>query len=54
VPSFHRQPPEHVSRADVLIVAAGKLGLIPCDWVKPGSIVIDARSKRRRRRSELI
>ena len=32
---------EHVSRADILIVAAGKPGLIPGDWVRPGSIVID-------------
>ena len=32
---------EHVSRADVLIVAAGKPGLIPGAWVRPGSTVID-------------
>lgn len=32
---------EHVSRADILIVAAGKPGLIPGEWVKPGAIVID-------------
>ena len=32
---------EHVSRADILIVAAGKPGLIPGQWVKPGSTVID-------------
>ena len=32
---------EHVGRADILIVAAGKPGLIPGDWVRPGSIVID-------------
>lgn len=32
---------EHVSRADILIVAAGKPGLIPGEWVKPGSMVID-------------
>jgi methylenetetrahydrofolate dehydrogenase (NADP+)/methenyltetrahydrofolate cyclohydrolase len=32
---------EHVSRADILIVAAGKRGLIPGEWVRPGSIVID-------------
>jgi methylenetetrahydrofolate dehydrogenase (NADP+)/methenyltetrahydrofolate cyclohydrolase len=32
---------EHVSRADILIVAAGKPGLIPGAWVKPGSMVID-------------
>jgi methylenetetrahydrofolate dehydrogenase (NADP+)/methenyltetrahydrofolate cyclohydrolase len=32
---------EHVSRADILIVAAGKPGLIPGEWVREGSIVID-------------
>jgi methylenetetrahydrofolate dehydrogenase (NADP+)/methenyltetrahydrofolate cyclohydrolase len=32
---------EHVSRADILIVAAGKPGLIPGAWVRLGSIVID-------------
>ena len=32
---------EHVSRADILIVAAGKPGLIPGEWVRPDSIVID-------------
>jgi methylenetetrahydrofolate dehydrogenase (NADP+)/methenyltetrahydrofolate cyclohydrolase len=32
---------EHVSRADILIVAAGKPGLIPGSWVRPGSTVID-------------
>ena len=32
---------EHVSRADILIVAAGKPGLVPGEWVHPGSIVID-------------
>ena len=32
---------EHVSRADILIVAAGKPGLIPGAWVRPDSTVID-------------
>jgi methylenetetrahydrofolate dehydrogenase (NADP+) / methenyltetrahydrofolate cyclohydrolase len=32
---------EHVSRADILIVAAGKPGLIPGAWVRPGATVID-------------
>jgi len=36
----------HVSRADILIVAAGKPGLIPGEWVKPGAIVIDVRMNR--------
>ena len=32
---------EHVSRADLLIVAAGKPGLIPGHWVRQGATVID-------------
>lgn len=32
----------HVAReADILIVAAGKPGLVKGDWVKPGAVVID-------------
>ncbi|HKZ74835.1 MAG TPA: bifunctional methylenetetrahydrofolate dehydrogenase/methenyltetrahydrofolate cyclohydrolase FolD, partial [Steroidobacteraceae bacterium] len=31
----------HVARADILVVAVGKPGLIPGRWIKPGSIVID-------------
>ncbi|MFH0912784.1 MAG: bifunctional 5,10-methylenetetrahydrofolate dehydrogenase/5,10-methenyltetrahydrofolate cyclohydrolase [Candidatus Omnitrophota bacterium] len=32
---------EHVKRAEVLIVAVGKAGLIKGEWVKEGAIVID-------------
>jgi methylenetetrahydrofolate dehydrogenase (NADP+) / methenyltetrahydrofolate cyclohydrolase len=32
---------EHVRRAEILIVAVGKAGLIKGDWIKPGAIVID-------------
>lgn len=31
----------HVKRAEVLVVAAGKAGLIKGDWIKEGAIVID-------------
>ncbi len=31
----------HVGQADVLIVAAGKPGLIKGEWIKPGAIVVD-------------
>jgi methylenetetrahydrofolate dehydrogenase (NADP+)/methenyltetrahydrofolate cyclohydrolase len=31
----------HVAMADVLIVAAGKPGLIQGEWIKPGAVVID-------------
>jgi methylenetetrahydrofolate dehydrogenase (NADP+) / methenyltetrahydrofolate cyclohydrolase len=30
-----------VGRADILIVAVGKPGLIPGEWVKPGAVVVD-------------
>lgn len=32
---------EHVRRAEVLIVAVGKAGLIKGDWIKEGAIVVD-------------
>ncbi|MDD5254854.1 MAG: bifunctional 5,10-methylenetetrahydrofolate dehydrogenase/5,10-methenyltetrahydrofolate cyclohydrolase [Candidatus Omnitrophica bacterium] len=32
---------EHVSRAEVLIVAVGKAGLIKGEWVREGAVVID-------------
>lgn len=32
---------EHVRRAEVLVVAVGKAGLIKGDWIKEGAIVID-------------
>ncbi|MBN2680330.1 bifunctional methylenetetrahydrofolate dehydrogenase/methenyltetrahydrofolate cyclohydrolase FolD [Acidithiobacillus montserratensis] len=31
----------HVERAEILIAAAGKPGLIPGDWVREGAVVID-------------
>ncbi|MFH1406550.1 MAG: bifunctional 5,10-methylenetetrahydrofolate dehydrogenase/5,10-methenyltetrahydrofolate cyclohydrolase [Candidatus Omnitrophota bacterium] len=33
--------PEHVNRAEVLIVAVGKAGIIKGEWIKEGAIVID-------------
>ena len=46
VTSCHKfTPPEvlrrHVGEADILVVAVGRPGLIPGDWVKPGAVVID-------------
>jgi methylenetetrahydrofolate dehydrogenase (NADP+)/methenyltetrahydrofolate cyclohydrolase len=32
---------EHVERAEILVVAVGKPGLIPGEWVKPGAVVVD-------------
>ncbi|MGR4001410.1 MAG: bifunctional methylenetetrahydrofolate dehydrogenase/methenyltetrahydrofolate cyclohydrolase [Alphaproteobacteria bacterium] len=31
----------HTRRADLLVVAAGRAGLVRGDWVKPGAVVID-------------
>ena len=38
---FTRDLQAHVGRADILIAAAGKPGLVPGEWVKPGATVID-------------
>lgn len=38
---FTRDLPSHVGRAEVLVVAVGKAGLIQGEWVRPGAIVID-------------
>lgn len=31
----------HVKRADILIVAVGRPGIVQGEWIKPGAIVID-------------
>ena len=46
VTSCHKFTPmdvlkRHVGEADILVVAAGRPGLIPGTWVKPGAVVID-------------
>ena len=38
---FTRDLPGHVAQADIVIVAAGKPGLVKGEWIKPGAIVID-------------
>lgn len=38
---FTRDLKTHVARADILVAAAGKPGLVPGAWVKPGATVID-------------
>jgi methylenetetrahydrofolate dehydrogenase (NADP+)/methenyltetrahydrofolate cyclohydrolase len=38
---FTRDLAAHVARADLLVVAAGKPGLVRGEWVKPGAVVID-------------
>lgn len=44
---FTKNLEHHVRQADVLVVAVGKPGFIPGDWVKPGAIVIDVGINRR-------
>jgi methylenetetrahydrofolate dehydrogenase (NADP+)/methenyltetrahydrofolate cyclohydrolase len=46
VTSCHKFTPlqvleDRVRDADILVVAAGRPGLIPGEWVKPGAVVID-------------
>ena len=38
---FTKDLPMHVGQADIIVVAAGKPGLVHGEWVKPGAIVID-------------
>jgi len=38
---FTRNLAAHVARADVLVVAVGRPGMIKGEWIKPGAIVID-------------
>jgi methylenetetrahydrofolate dehydrogenase (NADP+)/methenyltetrahydrofolate cyclohydrolase len=44
---FTRDLEAHVRMAEVLIVAAGKPGLIPGDWVREGAVVVDVGMNRR-------
>jgi len=38
---FTRDLEAHVRRAELLVVAVGKPGLVPGDWIAPGATVID-------------
>jgi len=38
---FTRNLQSHVERADIVVAAAGKQGLIKGEWIKPGATVID-------------
>jgi methylenetetrahydrofolate dehydrogenase (NADP+)/methenyltetrahydrofolate cyclohydrolase len=38
---FTRNLPAHIARADIVVVAVGKPGMIKGEWIKPGTIVID-------------
>jgi methylenetetrahydrofolate dehydrogenase (NADP+)/methenyltetrahydrofolate cyclohydrolase len=37
----------HVGRADILVVAVGKPGIVKGEWIKPGATVIDVGINRR-------
>lgn len=44
VTSCHRHTRDlagHIGRADLVVAAAGKAGLIKGEWIKPGAIVVD-------------
>jgi methylenetetrahydrofolate dehydrogenase (NADP+)/methenyltetrahydrofolate cyclohydrolase len=38
---FTKDLPTHVGQADIVVVAAGKPGLVKGEWIKEGAIVID-------------
>ena len=38
---FTRDVEVHVNRADIVVVAVGKPGIVKGEWIKPGAIVID-------------
>ncbi len=38
---FTRDLEAHVRRADIVVVAVGKPGLVKGEWIKPGTVVID-------------
>jgi methylenetetrahydrofolate dehydrogenase (NADP+)/methenyltetrahydrofolate cyclohydrolase len=38
---FTRDLASHVSRADLVVVAVGKPGIVKGEWIKPGAVVID-------------
>jgi methylenetetrahydrofolate dehydrogenase (NADP+)/methenyltetrahydrofolate cyclohydrolase len=38
---FTRDLESHVREAEILVVAAGKPGLVPGEWVRPGATVLD-------------
>ncbi|MDQ6966534.1 MAG: bifunctional methylenetetrahydrofolate dehydrogenase/methenyltetrahydrofolate cyclohydrolase, partial [Mariprofundaceae bacterium] len=38
---FTRDLQAHIERADIVVAAAGKPGLVKGKWIKPGAVVID-------------
>lgn len=44
---YTRDIEAHIRRADILVVAVGKPGIVKGEWIKPGSVVIDIGINRR-------
>jgi methylenetetrahydrofolate dehydrogenase (NADP+)/methenyltetrahydrofolate cyclohydrolase len=44
---FTRDLRSHIERADIVVAAAGKQGLIKGEWIKPGAVVVDVGIHRR-------
>ncbi|MFA5531751.1 MAG: bifunctional methylenetetrahydrofolate dehydrogenase/methenyltetrahydrofolate cyclohydrolase FolD [Thiohalomonadaceae bacterium] len=44
---FTRDLRAHVERADLVVVAVGKPGLVKGEWIKPGAVVVDVGINRR-------
>ncbi|CUX96855.1 bifunctional methylenetetrahydrofolate dehydrogenase/methenyltetrahydrofolate cyclohydrolase FolD [Candidatus Doolittlea endobia] len=38
---FTRDLRRHIENADLLVIAVGKAGFIPGEWIKPGAVVMD-------------
>jgi len=38
---FTRDLQAHIERADIVVAAAGKPGLVKGEWIKPGAVVVD-------------
>jgi methylenetetrahydrofolate dehydrogenase (NADP+)/methenyltetrahydrofolate cyclohydrolase len=43
---FTQDLQSHVAKAEILVVAVGKRGIVSADWIKPGAIVIDVGTNR--------
>jgi len=43
---FTQDLQSHVERADLLVVAIGKTGIVKGEWVKPGAVVVDVAMNR--------
>jgi len=43
---FTKDLESHVRRADLLVVAVGKRGIVAAEWIKPGAVVIDVAMNR--------